>query len=196
MFRRKRSAEDFAEEIKAHLELEADELRGEGLERRGSAAERRGANSAACSRRRRDSICKAAGRLSTTVARSALQLALAAQEPRLCSNGDSDDGARRRRQHGRLQRDECGAAAVAAGCDPERLVYLRTSDPPRGTGTIDTNETLSYPVYDALRKQTRRCLVAHRLRAALRQQGGRPHGRSRKKPKATWSAARSSPASA
>ena len=27
MFRRKRSAEDFAEEIKAHLELEADELR-------------------------------------------------------------------------------------------------------------------------------------------------------------------------
>ncbi len=31
MFRRKRSAEDFAEEIKAHLELEADELRREGL---------------------------------------------------------------------------------------------------------------------------------------------------------------------
>ena len=31
MFRRKRSAEDFAEEIKAHLELEADALKGEGL---------------------------------------------------------------------------------------------------------------------------------------------------------------------
>src|ERR1700728_1379300 len=31
MFRRKRSPEDFAEEIKAHLELEADDLRGEGL---------------------------------------------------------------------------------------------------------------------------------------------------------------------
>jgi hypothetical protein len=31
MFKRKRSAEDFAEEIKAHLELEADELKGEGL---------------------------------------------------------------------------------------------------------------------------------------------------------------------
>ena len=30
MFRRKRSAEDFEEEIKAHLELEADELRHEG----------------------------------------------------------------------------------------------------------------------------------------------------------------------
>ena len=31
MFKRKRSAEDFTEEIKAHLELEADELRSEGL---------------------------------------------------------------------------------------------------------------------------------------------------------------------
>src|SRR6202453_3003847 len=31
MFQRKRSAEDFAEEIKAHLELEADDLKQEGL---------------------------------------------------------------------------------------------------------------------------------------------------------------------
>jgi len=31
MFRRKRSPEDFAEEIKAHLELEADDLKREGL---------------------------------------------------------------------------------------------------------------------------------------------------------------------
>src|SRR5260370_40170371 len=31
MLRRKRSAEDFAEEIKMHLELEAEELRREGL---------------------------------------------------------------------------------------------------------------------------------------------------------------------
>jgi predicted permease len=38
--------------------------------------------------------------------------------------------------------------------DPDRLVYLRTSNPPRGTGTVDSNETFSYPVYDALRKQT------------------------------------------
>ena len=38
--------------------------------------------------------------------------------------------------------------------DPDRLVYLRTSNPPRGTGTIDSNETFSYPVYDALRQQS------------------------------------------
>src|SRR5580658_2963693 len=31
MFRRRRRADDFAEEIKSHLELEADELRSEGL---------------------------------------------------------------------------------------------------------------------------------------------------------------------
>ena len=31
MFKRKRSAEDFAEEIKTHLELETDELRSEGV---------------------------------------------------------------------------------------------------------------------------------------------------------------------
>jgi hypothetical protein len=31
MFRRRRSTDDFAEEIKAHLELEADELESEGL---------------------------------------------------------------------------------------------------------------------------------------------------------------------
>ena len=38
--------------------------------------------------------------------------------------------------------------------DPARVVYLRTSNQPRGTGTIDTNETFSYPVYDALRRQS------------------------------------------
>src|SRR5271170_7541853 len=39
--------------------------------------------------------------------------------------------------------------------DPSRLVYLRTSNPPRGTGTIDTTETFSFAVYDALRRQGR-----------------------------------------
>ena len=31
MFRRKRSSEDFRAEIEAHLQLEADDLKGEGL---------------------------------------------------------------------------------------------------------------------------------------------------------------------
>jgi predicted permease len=37
--------------------------------------------------------------------------------------------------------------------DATRVVYLRTSNPPRGTGTIDSNQTFSYPAYDALRRQ-------------------------------------------
>ena len=44
--------------------------------------------------------------------------------------------------------------------DPDRLVYLRTSSPPHGTGTVDSNGTFSYPVYDALRKQMPRTLAA------------------------------------
>jgi predicted permease len=38
--------------------------------------------------------------------------------------------------------------------DPQRLVYLHTSNPPQRTGTIDSHVTFSYPVYDALRHQT------------------------------------------
>ena len=37
--------------------------------------------------------------------------------------------------------------------DPASVVYLRTSNPPRNTGTINTTETFSYPTYDALRRQ-------------------------------------------
>jgi predicted permease len=37
--------------------------------------------------------------------------------------------------------------------DPQRVVYLRTSDQPHRTGTIDSHETFSYAVYDTLRQQ-------------------------------------------
>ncbi|WP_252263880.1 ABC transporter permease [Paracidobacterium acidisoli] len=37
--------------------------------------------------------------------------------------------------------------------DPAHVVYLQTSNAPRMTGTIDSHETFSYPVYDALRRQ-------------------------------------------
>jgi len=39
--------------------------------------------------------------------------------------------------------------------DPSRVVYLRTSNPPRNTGTISTTETFPYVVYDALRRQSK-----------------------------------------
>lgn len=37
--------------------------------------------------------------------------------------------------------------------DPERVVYLRTSGAPERTGTIDSQETFPFTVYDALRSQ-------------------------------------------
>ena len=39
--------------------------------------------------------------------------------------------------------------------DPQHVVYIRTSNPPRNTGTVDSQQTFSYPVFDALRNQHR-----------------------------------------
>ncbi len=115
MFRRKRSAEDFAEEIKAHLELEADELRSEGLsedEARWKA--RREFGNVRVAQERFYMKDRWVG-LDKAAARSALRLSISAPEPGICDHGDSDAGAGDGREHGGLQRDERGAAAVAAG---------------------------------------------------------------------------------
>src|SRR5438477_1619594 len=39
--------------------------------------------------------------------------------------------------------------------DADRVVYLNTSGAPKRTGTIDSNRTFSYPVYDAFAHQHR-----------------------------------------
>ena len=77
------------------------------------------------------------------------------KDARLYPGLDIDAGAGYRSEYSGLQRDERGAAAFAAGGRSGRVVYLRTSNPPNGTGTIDSNETFSYAVYDALRRQNR-----------------------------------------
>ena len=155
MLKRKRSAQDFSEEIQAHLELEAEELRREGLSEVGARRKARHefgnipaaqehfylkSRWAPLDRFLRDikfasrSLLHSPGFAVTAI----LTLAL----------GIGANTAVFSVMNAVVLR----ALPVA---DPDRLVYLRTTDPPAGAAYIDSNETFSYAVYNALRRQGR-----------------------------------------
>src|SRR5215831_8178660 len=155
MFRRRRSAEDFAEEIRSHLELEADELRAEGLteeEARRHAHVEFGNSGVARERfylRGRIQWLDKLGRDLRFGLRSLMQSpGFALTAIFTLALGVGANTAVFSVMNAVLLR----SLPVA---DPTGLVYLRTSNPPRGTGTIDTTQTFSYPVYETLRDQNR-----------------------------------------
>ena len=155
MFQRKRSAKDFADEIQSHLEIEADELRAEGKsqeEARRLAHVEFGSVRAAQERFYLKDRWQWLDKLLADFRyglRSLLQSpGFAITAVLTLALGVGANTAVFSVMNAILLR----SLPVA---DPSQLMYLRTSNPPRGTGTIDTTQTFSYPVYQALRNQDR-----------------------------------------
>ena len=154
MFRRKRSATDFAEDIRAHLELEAEELRREGLSEEEARWKARREFGNVCAAEERFYLKGRWGGLDKFFRGLRFGFRSLRQSPGFAATAILTLGLGIGANTAVFSVMNAVLLKSLPVADPDRLVYLRTSNPPRGTGTIDSNETFSYPVYDALRKQS------------------------------------------
>ena len=153
MFSRKRSAEDFAEEVRAHLELEADELRSEGVSDQEARRRARVEFGSVTTAKERFRLRSRIQWLDSIVRDLRYGLRSLLHSPGFAITA--------------ILTLALGIGANTAVfsvmnavllrslpvTDPTRLVYVRPSHAPHGTGTINSRETLSYAVYETLRDQ-------------------------------------------
>ncbi|MDE3202443.1 MAG: ABC transporter permease [Acidobacteriota bacterium] len=153
MIGRKRSAKDFAEEIKAHIELEADELRQEGLS--DEDAQRKAHITVGNARLAEERYYRRTHWvwLENLVRDLRLGVRSLLQSPgfALTAIVTLALGVGANTAVFSVMNSVLLAALPVEHAD--QLVYLRTTNSPKGTGTVDSRDTFSYPVYDALRKQ-------------------------------------------
>jgi predicted permease len=153
MFKRKRSDEDFAEEIRSHLELEADELRTEGVSQEEAKRRARVEFGSVRGAKERFYLKSRIEWLDSIVRDLRYGLRSLFHSPGFAITavltlalGIGANTAVFSVMNAVLLRS-------LPVTDPTRLVYLRPSNAPHGTGTINSKETLSYAVYETLRDQ-------------------------------------------
>ena len=154
MFTRRRSAKDFAEEMQAHIDLEEEQLQREGLS--AEEAQRRARQKFGSVRREQERFYASSrwGWLDKLLRDLRHGLRSLMESPGFTITAIVTLALGMGANTAVFSVMNAVLLRTLPVADADRVVNLRTSNPPMNTGTIDTTQTFSYPVYDALHKQT------------------------------------------
>jgi len=153
VFKRKRSDEDFAEEIRSHLELEADELRTEGVSQEEAKRRARLEFGSVRGAKERFYLKSRIEWLDSIVRDLRYGLRSLAHSPGFALTAVLTLALGIGANTAVFSVMDAVLLRSLPVTDPTRLVYVRPSNAPHGTGTINSKETLSYAVYETLREQ-------------------------------------------